>query len=78
VGALLASPIGDWLGRKKPILMGANFFLIGGGLQTGARRVIYLFAGRASAGFVITFPPFTLHLSIPHHQTNHPQASASS
>jgi len=48
---MLAGPIGDLLGRKKTILMGAIFFLVGGGLQTGAKTTAYLFAGRAFAGF---------------------------
>jgi MFS family permease len=52
---MCAGPIGDWLGRKNTILMGALFFLIGGGLQTGAKSVAYLFAGRAFAGFGVGF-----------------------
>lgn len=35
--------------------MGSLFFLLGGGLQTGARSVAYLFAGRAFAGFGVGF-----------------------
>jgi MFS family permease len=54
-GAMAAGPIGDWLGRKNTILMGSLFFLIGGGLQTGAKSVAYLFAGRAFAGFGVGF-----------------------
>jgi MFS family permease len=50
VGALLAGPIGDRLGRKMTILIGACIFLLGGALQTGARNLGYLYAGRALAG----------------------------
>ena len=50
VGALLAGPIGDRLGRKMTILIGACIFLLGGALQTAARNLGYLYAGRALAG----------------------------
>lgn len=52
---MFAGPIGDYLGRKVTILMGALFFLLGGALQTGARTTAYLFAGRAFAGFGVGF-----------------------
>jgi len=52
---MFAGPIGDYLGRKVTILMGALFFLLGGALQTGARTTGYLFAGRAFAGFGVGF-----------------------
>lgn len=52
---MVAGPVGDYLGRKLTILMGALFFLLGGSLQTGARTTAYLFAGRAFAGFGVGF-----------------------
>lgn len=45
-GAFFAGPVGDWLGRKKTILIGALIFCLGGGLQTGAQSLSYLYAGR--------------------------------
>ena len=48
VGAGLAGPAGDWLGRKKTILLGALIFILGGGLQTGAQNLSYLYAGRCT------------------------------
>jgi len=30
-GAGIAGPVGDWVGRKKTILIGAVIFLVGGG-----------------------------------------------
>jgi MFS family permease len=49
-GAGFAGPIGDWLGRKYTIMLGALIFILGGGLQTGAQSLSYLYAGRAIAG----------------------------
>lgn len=45
-GAGFAGPAGDYLGRKKTILLGALVFILGGGLQTGAQSLAYLYAGR--------------------------------
>lgn len=45
-GAAFAGPLGDLLGRKKTILIGALVFILGGGLQTGAQALSYLYAGR--------------------------------
>lgn len=45
-GAFFAGPVGDFLGRKKTILLGAVIFILGGGLQTGAQTLSYLYAGR--------------------------------
>ncbi|KAH6616189.1 general substrate transporter [Chaetomium sp. MPI-SDFR-AT-0129] len=50
IGAFLAGPTGDYLGRRLTILLGAVVFLLGGALQTGARALSYLYAGRAIAG----------------------------
>ena len=49
-GAAAAGPMGDYLGRKRTILAGAIVFLLGGGLQTGAQNLGYLYSGRAIAG----------------------------
>ena len=49
-GAAFAGPIGDWLGRRWTIMMGAVIFCLGGGLQTGAQDLSYLYGGRAIAG----------------------------
>jgi len=54
-GAFFAGPAGDKLGRKKTILMGATIFCLGGGLQTGAQTLSYLYAGRALAGVGVGF-----------------------
>jgi len=51
----LAGPAGDYLGRKKTILAGALIFIVGGGLQTGARDINYLYAGRCLAGCGVGF-----------------------
>jgi MFS family permease len=55
IGAGLAGPAGDSLGRKKTILIGALVFILGGGLQTGAQTLAYLYAGRAIAGVGVGF-----------------------
>ncbi|KAK4508500.1 hypothetical protein PRZ48_002239 [Zasmidium cellare] len=54
-GAFFAGPSGDYLGRKKTILLGSLIFILGGGLQTGARALSYLYAGRAIAGLGVGF-----------------------
>ena len=46
IGAGLAGPCGDWLGRRLTVLIGAVIFILGGGLQTGAQALSYLYAGR--------------------------------
>lgn len=45
-GAFGAGPTGDFLGRRKTIMLGAVIFILGGALQTGARALSYLYAGR--------------------------------
>ncbi|KAF2744379.1 general substrate transporter [Sporormia fimetaria CBS 119925] len=49
-GAAAAGPMGDALGRKWTIMMGALVFCLGGALQTGAQALSYLYSGRAIAG----------------------------
>ena len=55
-GAFFAGPTGDWLGRKRTILIGALIFLLGGGLQTGAQNLGYLYAGRCMLRWTSTVP----------------------
>lgn len=50
IGAFLAGPTGDMLGRKLTILTGASVFCLGGALQTGAQTINYMYTGRALAG----------------------------
>jgi MFS family permease len=47
---MLAGPSGDRVGRKWTILIGAIIFCVGGGLQTGAQTIDYMYSGRALAG----------------------------
>lgn len=49
-GAMFAGPVGDYLGRKMTILIGSLTFLLGGGLQTGAQTINYMYSGRCLAG----------------------------
>jgi MFS family permease len=49
-GAGIAGPMGDKLGRRMTILIGAIVFCLGGALQTGAQALSYLYAGRLIAG----------------------------
>jgi MFS family permease len=49
-GAALGGPMGDRLGRRWTILIGAVIFCLGGALQTGAQSLAYLYAGRSIAG----------------------------
>jgi MFS family permease len=54
-GAALAGPCGDSLGRRATITIGALIFCLGGGLQTGAENVQYLWSGRFLAGLGVGF-----------------------
>jgi MFS family permease len=54
-GAGFAGLAGDHLGRRLTIMMGALIFILGGGLQTGAQTINYLYAGRALAGTGVGF-----------------------
>ena len=49
-GAALGGPSGDYIGRRMTIILGALIFCLGGGLQTGAENLSYLYAGRLLAG----------------------------
>ncbi|KAK5166832.1 uncharacterized protein LTR77_007561 [Saxophila tyrrhenica] len=69
-GAAYAGPMADWLGRKKTILVGSVVFIVGGGLQTGAQSLAYLYSGRAIAGLgvgalVMIIPPYQAELCHP-------------
>jgi sugar porter (SP) family MFS transporter len=55
IGAMLAGPSGDRVGRKWTILIGAIIFCVGGGLQTGAQTIDYMYSGRALAGVGVGF-----------------------
>ncbi|KAE8359024.1 general substrate transporter [Aspergillus caelatus] len=54
-GSAFAGPSGDILGRRKTISLGCVIFCLGGGLQTGARTVAYLYSGRFLAGLGVGF-----------------------
>ncbi|KAJ5186326.1 hypothetical protein N7449_011090 [Penicillium cf. viridicatum] len=55
VGAGFAGPSGDYLGRRRTISLGCLIFTLGGGLQTGARTIAYLYSGRFLAGLGVGF-----------------------
>lgn len=70
VGAGLAGPCGDWLGRKLTVFVGSIIFLVGGALQTGAQSLDYLYSGRLIAGLGVGFlvmiiPPYQAELCHP-------------
>lgn len=54
-GAMIAGPSGDHLGRRWTITIGAIIFCLGGGLQTGAQTIGYLWSGRFLAGLGVGF-----------------------
>ena len=54
-GAMFAGPAGDRFGRRITILIGALIFILGGGLQTGAQTLHYLWAGRCISGLGVGF-----------------------
>ncbi|UPK93714.1 hypothetical protein LCI18_004649 [Fusarium solani-melongenae] len=54
-GAMFAGPAGDKFGRKYTILIGALIFILGGGLQTGASHIDFLYSGRCLAGVGVGF-----------------------
>ncbi|KAI5303967.1 hypothetical protein KEM56_007003 [Ascosphaera pollenicola] len=49
-GAFFAGPTGDRFGRRIAIVTGALVFILGGGIQTGAQTIHYLWGGRFVAG----------------------------
>ncbi|KAF2762082.1 general substrate transporter [Pseudovirgaria hyperparasitica] len=69
-GALLAGATGDYFGRKKTILLGATIFILGGGLQTGAQSLDFLYAGRCLAGVGVGF--LTMIIPLYQAETVHP------
>jgi MFS family permease len=54
-GAAFAGPSGDYFGRRLTIVIGAVIFCLGGGLQTGASNVGFLYSGRFIAGLGVGF-----------------------
>ncbi|KAF5023732.1 hypothetical protein F66182_4206 [Fusarium sp. NRRL 66182] len=54
-GAMFAGDLGDRLGRKWTIMIGALVFILGGALQTAAEHIDYLYAGRCLAGVGVGF-----------------------
>jgi MFS family permease len=54
-GAGLAGPTADRFGRRWTIAIGSLIYLLGGGLQTGAQNLNYLWAGRWLAGLGVGF-----------------------
>lgn len=42
--------MGDWLGRRLAIMVGAVIFCLGGALQAGGQSLSFFYAGRAVAG----------------------------
>jgi MFS family permease len=49
-GAAAAGPMGDWLGRRLAIMVGAVTFCLGGALQASGQSLAYFYAGRTVAG----------------------------
>lgn len=69
-GAGFAGPSGDYLGRRKTISLGSLLFCLGGGLQTGAQNIHFLWGGRFVAGLGVGFlvmiiPPYQAELAHP-------------
>lgn len=54
-GAAFAGPSGDYLARRGTIAMGCVIFCLGGGLQTGAQNLGFLYSGRFFAGVGVGF-----------------------
>ena len=54
-GAGFAGITGDYLGRRGTISLGCLIFCLGGGLQTGARNIAFLYSGRFLAGLGYVF-----------------------
>ncbi|KAI0811491.1 MFS sugar transporter-like protein [Xylaria sp. FL0064] len=69
-GAGFAGLAGDHLGRRLTIMMGALIFILGGGLQTGAQTINFLYAGRALAGTGVGF--LTMIIPVYQSEISHP------
>ncbi|KAK7748012.1 hypothetical protein SLS53_001264 [Cytospora paraplurivora] len=54
-GSMFAGPVGDHLGRRWTIFLGAIIFIIGGAFQTAAQTLHWLWGGRAIAGLGVGF-----------------------
>lgn len=70
VGAFLASPTSDYLGRRYGMLLGSSISLVGTVLQTAAQNSDMFITGRFFVGLGISFtcvsgPPLLYELSHP-------------
>lgn len=52
---MFAGPVGDYIGRRWTIFLGAVIFIIGGTFQTAAQDLHWLWGGRAIAGLGVGF-----------------------
>lgn len=52
---MFAGPVGDRVGRRWTIFLGAIIFIIGGTFQTAAQTLRWLWGGRAIAGLGVGF-----------------------
>lgn len=50
-GALFAAPLGDYIGRRKSLIIAVGIFCVGVALQTAAMHLPMLIAGRYVALF---------------------------
>jgi MFS family permease len=55
IGAGLAGPCGDLLGRRLTIMIGALIFCLGGALQAAGSHLNFFYAGRAVGGLGVGF-----------------------
>ncbi|RTE83952.1 hypothetical protein BHE90_001505 [Fusarium euwallaceae] len=70
-GAGAGGTLGDRIGRRGTIVVGAVVFLLGGGLQTGARNIHFLWTGRFISGLGVgvlcmIVPLYQAELAHPH------------
>ncbi|KAI9254312.1 general substrate transporter [Sporodiniella umbellata] len=61
VGSLFAGPLCERISRKLTILLGASFFILGAGIQTGANGLGMMTGGRFVAGLGVG----TLSMAVP-------------
>lgn len=54
-GSAFAGPVGDYLGRRWTIFLGALIFIVGGAFQTAAQNINWLYGGRTIAGLGVGF-----------------------